>query len=74
MEGIEDLAEILYHILIWENAFISDLGEHVAAVAVLQHQIIVVGCFLQGVQFDHVWIVAGFENFYLVLEKLVKFS
>jgi hypothetical protein len=73
MEGIQDLAEVLNDILLRQNAFIPYLGQHITSIAIFQHQIVIVGCFLQGIQLDYVGIIAGLQHLYLVLQQLVKF-
>lgn len=60
MEGIQNLTEILDDILLWQNSLFSNFGEHVAAVAILEHQVVVVGSLFQSVQLYHVRIVASF--------------
>lgn len=74
MEGIQDLAEVLDDILFRQNAFIPYLGQHISSIAIFQHQVVIVRCFLQSVQLDYVGIIAGLQDFYLVLQQLVKFA
>jgi hypothetical protein len=51
-----------------------DSGQHVPSVAVLQHEIVVVGSLLEIVEFDDVGVVAGLEHLDLVFEQLVEFA
>lgn len=60
MESIQNLTKILNDILLWQNSLFSNFGEHVTAVAILEHQVVVVRSFLQSVQLYYVRIVASF--------------
>ena len=68
------MCRILEHQLLGDGALFFDLGQHVATVAVLQHQVVVVGCLLEGQQFYYVSVVARFKHLDLVLEQFVKLS
>lgn len=72
LEGIEDLAEVLDDLFLREQSFLPDLGEHISSIAVLEHEVVVVGGLLEGVELDYVRVVAGLQHFDLVLKQFVK--
>ena len=72
LEGVEDLAEVADDLVLREHALPAHLGEHVAPVAVLQHQVVVVRRLLERVQLDDEGVVARLQHLYLVLQQLVE--
>ena len=74
LEGIQDLVEVLQNQFLWQFALFLDHLQHVPAVAVLQHQVVVVRGLLQSNQFDDVRVVAGLKHFDFVLQQLVEFA
>lgn len=74
LEGVEDLAEVLDDLVLRQHALPAHLGQHVAPVAVLQHEVVVVGRLLERVQLDDEGIVAGLQHLDLVLQQLVELA
>lgn len=74
LEGVEDLAEVLDDFVLRQESFLAHLGEHVAAVAVLEHEVVVVGRLLERVQLDDEGVVAGLEHLDFVLQQLVELA
>ena len=74
LEGVEDLGGVLEDQLLGEGALLLDLGQHVASVAVLEHQVVVVGGLLEGQQLDDVGVVAALEHLDFVFEQLVELA
>lgn len=74
LEGVEDLAEVLDDLVLRQQSLPAHLGQHVAPVAVLQHEVVVVRGLLEGVQLDDEGVVAGLEHLNLVLQQLVELA
>ena len=60
LEGVEDLAKKLNDILLRYFAIFSDFSKHITIIAIFHHEIIMIGCFFDGIKFYDVWIIASF--------------
>ena len=74
LEGIEDLAKVLDDLLLGELALLAHLGQHVAVIAILHHEVEMVCGFLDGVELDDVRVVAGLQDLDFVLEEFVELA
>jgi hypothetical protein len=74
VEGVENLRQETDDFDLWEGAFVSQFGEHVSAIAVFEHEVVVMGGLLQGVQLDDVRVVASFQHFDFAFQQFIEFA
>lgn len=68
VEAINDLAEYLNGFLFSEVLALLDVAIQITVVAVLQHQVVVVGCLLHVVELYDVVALAALQHLYLTLQ------
>jgi hypothetical protein len=73
-KGVENLNEVFDCFVFGDVLLLFEVDQQVALVAVLKDQVKVIGRFFEVVQFYDVAVVAGFQDFDLVLEQLVEFT
>ena len=74
LESIKDLGEVPQNLLLRQSACLLDPRQHVPAIAVLQHEVVIMRSLLERVQLDDVRVVAGLQHLYLVLQQLVELA
>lgn len=74
VEAIDDLAEYLNGFLLSEVLALLDVAIKIPVVAVLQHQVVVVGCLLHVVELDDVVALAALQHLNLALQQLLELA
>lgn len=74
MKAIDDFAEYLDGLLLSEVLALLDVAVEIAVVAVLQHQVVVVGCLLHVVELDDVVALAALQHLDLALQQLLELA
>ena len=73
-KSIKYLYEYLNSLFLAKIFFLLEIGHKITLVTIFHDEIEVVSSFFDVIEFDDVIIIACFEYFDLVLEKLVKFT
>ncbi len=73
-EAVDDLTEDLHCFLLSQEPPLLDVGVEVALVAVLEHEVVVVGCLLHVVQLDDVVALATLEHLDLAFQEFLELA
>jgi hypothetical protein len=74
VEAIDDFAQDLDGLLFSEILAFFDIAIKITIIAVLENEIVVVGCFLHVVQLYDIVALTALEHLYLTLQQLLEFT